>query len=137
MQNVSAYVRRIEDKIGLSSSAVEGLEQITRRQADSKKWHAETGKKLRERINGHRADIRYKAATPVGIHFNKLRHELRISSLKKKKTKQQGSNISQGQGEDVDQTHFKLAFTHLHEYQHGYVIPLAVTLPQLHSFSRP
>ena len=33
-----------------------------------------TGQKLRERMNGHRADIRNKAATPVEIHFNMLGH---------------------------------------------------------------
>ena len=39
----------------------------------------ETGQKLRERLNGHRADIRNKADTPVGVHFGMSDHHLRVS----------------------------------------------------------
>ena len=41
----------------------------------------ETGQKLRERLNGHRADIRNKADTPVGVHFGMSDHHLRVSGL--------------------------------------------------------
>ena len=43
----------------------------------------ETGQKLRERMNGHRADIKNKNNTPVGLHFNAKGHEPRISGLQK------------------------------------------------------
>ena len=39
--------------------------------------------KLRERMNGHRADIKNKNNTPVGLHFNAKGHEPRISGLQK------------------------------------------------------
>ena len=39
----------------------------------------ETGQKLRERLNGHRADIRNGNDTPVGVHFGQPGHELRVS----------------------------------------------------------
>ena len=39
------------------------------------------GQKLRERMNGHRADIKNKSNTPVGLHFNAKRHELRQPRL--------------------------------------------------------
>ena len=42
-----------------------------------------TGQKLRERMNGHRADIKNKNNTPVGLHFNAKGHEPRISGLQK------------------------------------------------------
>ena len=41
----------------------------------------ETGQKLRERLNGHRADIRNGNDTPVGVHFCQPGHELRVSGL--------------------------------------------------------
>ena len=41
----------------------------------------ETGQKLRERLKGHRADIRNKADTPVGVHFGMSDHHLRVSGL--------------------------------------------------------
>ena len=41
----------------------------------------ETGQKLRERLNGHRADIRNGNDTPVGVHFGQPGHELRVSGL--------------------------------------------------------
>ena len=40
-----------------------------------------TGQKLRERLNGHRADIRNGNDTPVGVHFGQPGHELRVSGL--------------------------------------------------------
>ena len=43
----------------------------------------ETGNKLRERLNGHRADIRNKRDTPVGVHFNMANHNLRVSGLER------------------------------------------------------
>ena len=41
----------------------------------------ETGQKLRERLNGHRPDIRNGNDTPVGVHFGQPGHELRVSGL--------------------------------------------------------
>ena len=41
----------------------------------------ETGQKLRERLNGHRADIRNKADTPVGVPFGMSDHHLRVSGM--------------------------------------------------------
>ena len=41
----------------------------------------ETGQKLRERLNGHRVDIRNGNDTPVGVHFCQPGHELRVSGL--------------------------------------------------------
>ena len=41
----------------------------------------ETGQKLRERLNGHRADNRNGNDTPVGVHFGQPGHELRVSGL--------------------------------------------------------
>ena len=54
----------------------------------------ETGQKLRERMNGHRADIKNKNTTPVGLHFNAKGHEPRISGLQKKqlRTQQRGES---------------------------------------------
>ena len=44
----------------------------------------ETGQKLRERMNGYRADIKKnKNNTPVGLFFNAKGHEPRISGLEK------------------------------------------------------
>ena len=43
----------------------------------------ETGQKLQERLNGHRADIRNKADTPVGVHFGMSDHHLRVSGLER------------------------------------------------------
>ena len=42
----------------------------------------ETGQKLRERLNGRRADIRNGNYTLVGVHFCQPGHELRVSGLK-------------------------------------------------------
>ena len=41
----------------------------------------ETGQKLREKLNGHRADIRNGNDTPVGVHFCQPGHELRVVGL--------------------------------------------------------
>ena len=43
----------------------------------------DTGQKLRERLNGHRADIRNKADTPVGVHFGMSDHHLHVSGLER------------------------------------------------------
>ena len=42
---------------------------------------SETGQKLRERLNGHRADIRNGNDTPVGVHLCQPGHKLRVSGL--------------------------------------------------------
>ena len=39
------------------------------------------GQKLHERMNGHRADIKNKSNTPVGLHFNTKGHQLRQHRL--------------------------------------------------------
>ena len=41
----------------------------------------ETGRTLRERMNGHRQDIRSHADTPVALHFGESTHNLRVSVI--------------------------------------------------------
>ena len=77
----------------------------------------ETGQKLRERMNGHRADIKNKNNTPVGLHFNAKGHEPRISGLQKNSS---GHNSEESPREEVDQTSGIVQNVQVHELRLGH-----------------
>ena len=81
----------------------------------------ETGQKLRERMNGHRADIKNKNHTPVRLHdFNAKGHEPRISGLQKNSS---GHNSEESPREEVDQTSGIVQNVQVHEPRLGHWLP--------------
>ena len=75
----------------------------------------ETGQKLCmcERMNGHRADIKNKNNTPVGLHFNAKGHEPRISGLQKNSSRH---NSEESPREEVDHTSWIVQNIQMHDW---------------------
>jgi len=47
----------------------------------NKQYVGETGRKLKDRLNNHRSDIRLKKQTAIAIHFNDILHSIRDLSI--------------------------------------------------------
>ena len=76
--NVTGHTYNINTQMNCNSTHTIYLITCTKCQ---KQYVGETARKLKERINNHRSDIRTKKRTAVGIHFNKAAHSFNNFSI--------------------------------------------------------